>query len=95
MGMNRRSVIAGAAILLAGRAGASTAVLTPDHAGRYMRARNGERVGPIEYDPTGFGRWTGKRWRAPLDWARAYYRENGQVIDGVKGPHDIVGEWLT
>jgi hypothetical protein len=93
MGMTRRSVIAASAIFLAGRAEASPQVLTPEHAGRYMRTRNGERIGPVEYDAASFGRLSGKRWRAPLDWARAYYWANGQVIDGEEGPHDIVGEW--
>ncbi len=68
-------------------------VLSPEHVGRYMRTRDGARIGPVEYDANAFGLPGDKQWRAPLDWARAYYWGNGRISLDEQSPNDIVGEW--
>lgn len=76
VGMNRRMVVAGvgamAAAPLAGSANATTVLLTINHAGRQMLTRDGERIGPLEYDVAGFGLSGEKRWRAPIGCVRAF-----------------------
>jgi hypothetical protein len=93
MSITRRTMVAGGAAFLAGSSDAAPLVLTPAHAGRYMRTREGERVGPIEYDAAAFGHDNDKHWRGQLGWTRAYYSANGRVIAGEDGPNDVVGEW--
>jgi hypothetical protein len=65
--------------------------LTPQHAGRFMRTRSGERVGPVEYDVVGFGLPGDKFWRAPIGRVRAYYLDNGRITPVEERPEDIVG----
>lgn len=43
MTMARRTVVAGGAAFLAGKVDAAAVALTPEHAGRYMRTREGEQ----------------------------------------------------
>ena len=87
------SPIVGAAEALSVAAEAPTVNLTASHAGRLMRTREGEPVGPLEYDAGSFGYNTHKHWRGSLGWGRAYYSSDGRVVDGEDGPNDIVGEW--
>ena len=88
------SRIAGAAAAVSVPADAGVA-LTPSHTGRLMLTREGEQVGPLEYDPTSFGYHNHKHWRGSLGWGRAYFSRDGRVVDGEDGPHDIVSDWAA
>ena len=69
--------------------------LTSQHAGRFMQTRDGERVGPMEFDPHSFGYDNDKHWRGSLGSIRVYYWVDGRVIAEELGPNDIVGDWIN
>ena len=64
--------------------------LAPQHAGRFVRTRSGERIGPVEYDVAGFGLPGDKFWRAPIGWVRAYYLDNGRITPVEERSDDIL-----
>lgn len=98
MTIDRRAVVIGggaaaAASLLGSNAEAVQVTLTPEHEGRCMITRGGQRIGPLEYDANGFGYGGDKHWRAPFGFARSYYPASGRKYTDEMSDLDIVGDW--